>query len=295
MVHALIEKRKSLQFVLTGSSARKLKRSGVDLLAGRVIKKTLHPFTARELGQRFDLERSLTIGLVPLVMMAKDPEAVLKAYAGLYVREEVQAEGLVRNIGGFTRFLEAVSFSHASVLNISNVARECEIERKVVEGYLSILEDLLLSCRIPVFAKKAQRAVVTHPKFFFFDAGVFRSLRPSGPLDRPQEIAGAALEGVVAQHLMAWTAYQGDTGSLYYWRTRAGAEVDFILYGPHLFWAIEVKNTARIRPEDLASLKAFKEEYPQSEAYFLYRGRERLKINGILCVPCEEFLLEYLS
>jgi predicted AAA+ superfamily ATPase len=295
MVHALIEKRKSLQFVLTGSSARKLKRSGVDLLAGRVIKKTLHPFTARELGQRFDLERSLTIGLVPLVMMAKDPEAVLKAYAGLYVREEVQAEGLVRNIGGFTRFLEAVSFSHASVLNISNVARECEIERKVVEGYLSILEDLLLSCRIPVFTKKAQRAVVTHPKFFFFDAGVFRSLRPSGPLDRPQEIAGAALEGVVAQHLMAWTAYQGDTGSLYYWRTRAGAEVDFILYGPHLFWAIEVKNTARIRPEDLASLKSFKEEYPQSEAYFLYRGRERLKINGILCVPCEEFLLEYLS
>lgn len=295
MVHSLIEKRKSLQFVLTGSSARKLKRSGVDLLAGRVIKKTLHPFTARELGRRFDLERSLTIGLVPLVMMAKDPEAVLKAYAGLYVREEVQAEGLVRNIGGFTRFLEAVSFSHASVLNISNVARECEIERKVVEGYLSILEDLLLSCRIPVFTKKAQRAVVTHPKFFFFDAGVFRSLRPSGPLDRSQEIAGAALEGVVAQHLMAWTAYQGDTGSLYYWRTRAGAEVDFILYGPHLFWAIEVKNTARIRPEDLASLKTFKKEYPQSEAYFLYRGRERLKINGIICVPCEEFLLEYLS
>lgn len=295
MVHALIEKRKSLQFVLTGSSARKLKRSGVDLLAGRVIKKTLHPFTARELGRRFDLERSLMIGLVPLVMMAKDPEAVLKAYAGLYVREEVQAEGLVRNIGGFARFLEAVSFSHASVLNISNVARECEVERKVVEGYLSVLEDLLLSCRIPVFAKKAQRAVVAHPKFFFFDAGVFRSLRPSGPLDRPQEISGAALEGVVAQHLMAWTAYQGDTDSLYYWRTRAGAEVDFILYGPRLFWAIEVKNTGRVRPEDLASLKAFKEEYPQSEAYFLYRGRERLKKNGILCLPCEEFLLEYLS
>jgi predicted AAA+ superfamily ATPase len=295
MVHALIEKYKSLQFVLTGSSARKLKRSGVDLLAGRVIKKTLHPFTAGELGERFDLEQSLKIGLVPLVIMAKDPEAVLKAYAGLYVREEVQAEGLVRNVGGFTRFLEAVSFSHASVLNISNVARECEVERKVVEGYLSILEDLLLSCRIPVFAKKAQRAVVAHPKFFFFDAGVFRSLRPSGPLDRPQEIAGAALEGLVAQNLIAWTAYQGETAALYYWRTRAGAEVDFIVYGPRLFWAIEVKNTARIRPEDLSSLRAFKDEYPQSEAYFLYRGRERLKKNGILCLPCEEFLLEYLS
>jgi predicted AAA+ superfamily ATPase len=295
MVHALIEKHKSLQFVLTGSSARKLKRAGVDLLAGRVIKKTLHPFTAGELGERFDLEQALKVGLVPLVVMAKDPEAVLKAYAGLYVREEVQAEGLVRNVGGFTRFLEAVSYSHASVLNISNVARECEVERKVVEGYLSILEDLLLSYRIPVFAKKAQRAVVAHPKFFFFDAGVFRSLRPSGPLDRPQEIAGAALEGIVAQHLLAWTAYQGETASLYYWRTRAGSEVDFILYGPHLFWAVEVKNTARIRPDDLASLKAFKDEYPQSEAYVLYRGRERLKKDGILCLPCEEFLLENLA
>jgi uncharacterized protein len=295
MVHALIEKHKSLQFVLTGSSARKLKRAGVDLLAGRVIKKTLHPFTAGELGERFDLEQALKVGLVPLVVMAKDPEAVLKAYAGLYVREEVQAEGLVRNVGGFTRFLEAVSYSHASVLNISNVARECEVERKVVEGYLSILEDLLLSYRIPVFAKKAQRAVVAHPKFFFFDAGVFRSLRPSGPLDRPQEIAGAALEGIVAQHLLAWTAYQGETASLYYWRTRAGSEVDFILYGPHLFWAVEVKNTARIRPDDLASLKAFKDEYPQSEAYVLYRGRERLKKDGILCLPCEEFLFENLS
>jgi predicted AAA+ superfamily ATPase len=295
MVHALIEKNKSLQFVLTGSSARKLRRAGVDLLAGRVIKKTLHPFTAGELGERFDLEQSLKIGLVPLVVMAKDPEAVLKAYAGLYVREEVQAEGLVRNVGGFSRFLEAVSFSHASVLNISNVARECEVERKVVEGYLSILEDLLLSCRIPVFAKKAQRAVVAHPKFFFFDAGVFRSLRPSGPLDRPEEIAGAALEGMVAQHLMAWTAYQGDTAALYYWRTRAGSEVDFILYGSRLFWAIEVKNTARIRPDDLMSLKAFKDEYPQSEAFFLYRGRERLKRDGILCLPCKEFLLENLS
>jgi predicted AAA+ superfamily ATPase len=295
MVHALIEKNKLLQFVLTGSSVRKLKRAGVDLLAGRVIKKTLHPFTAGELGERFDLEQSLKVGLVPLVVMGKDPEAVLKAYAGLYVREEVQAEGLVRNVGGFTRFLEAVSFSHASVLNISNVARECEVERKVVEGYLSILEDLLLSYRIPVFAKKAQRAVVAHPKFFFFDTGVFRSLRPSGPLDRPEEIAGAALEGLVAQHLMAWTAYQGDTASLYYWRTRAGSEVDFILYGPRIFWAIEVKNTARIRPDDLTSLKAFKDEYPQSEAYLLYRGRERLKKDGILCLSCEEFLLENLS
>lgn len=294
VVHSLIEKNKSLQFILTGSSARKLKRTGVDLLGGRVLKKTLHPFIAAELKERFDLERALAIGLVPLVVGAKDPELVVKAYAGLYVREEVQAEGMVRNIGGFSRFLEAVSFSHAAVLSISNVARECEIERKVVEGYLSILEDLLLSCRIPVFTKKAKRATIVHPKFFFFDAGVFRSLRPSGPLDKPEEIMGAALEGLVAQHLLAWNAYRGDINKLYYWRTRSGAEVDFVLYGKDCFWAIEVKNTTRIRPEDIASLKTFQEEYPQSEAFFLYRGKERLKKNGILCLPCQEFLKTYL-
>ena len=295
VVHALIEKNKSLQFILTGSSARTLKRTGVDLLGGRVLKKTLHPFIAAELKEDFDLEKALEIGLVPLVVRARDPKSILQAYAGLYVREEVQAEGLVRNIGGFSRFLEAVSFSHAAVLNLSNVARECEIERKVVEGYLSILEDLLLSYRIPVFTKKAKRATIVHSKFFFFDAGVFRSLRPAGPLDQPQEIMGAALEGLVAQHLLAWNAYRGDSNRLYYWRTRSGAEVDFVLYGKDLFWAIEVKNTARIRPEDMTSLKTFQEEYPQSSAFFLYRGKERLKIHGVLCLPCQEFLREYLK
>lgn len=294
-VHALIEKTKSLQFILTGSSARKLKRSGVDLLGGRVLKKTLHPFIAAELKEGFDLEKALEVGLLPLVVTAANPRSILQAYAGLYVREEVQAEGLVRNIGGFSRFLEAVSFSHAAVLNLSNVARECEIERKVVEGYLSILEDLFLSYRIPVFSKKAKRATIVHPKFFFFDAGVFRSLRPTGPLDQPQEIIGAALEGLVAQHLLAWNAYQGDSNRLYYWRTRSGSEVDFVLYGKDIFWAIEVKNTARIRQEDLTSLKAFQEEYPQSSAFFLYRGKERFERNGVLCLPCQEFLREYLT
>lgn len=295
VVHALVERSKRIQFVLTGSSARKLKRSDVDLLAGRLVKRTLHPFTAGELAQDFDLDRAVTLGLVPLVVRAQDPDAVLKAYAGLYVREEVQAEGLVRNIGGFARFLEAVSFSHASVLNVSHVARECEIERKVVEGYLSILEDLLLSYRIPVFTKRAKRAMVAHPKFFFFDAGVFRSLRQAGPLDRPEDMAGPALEGLVAQHLVAWNAYHGDAHRLSYWRTRSGVEVDLVLYGPRRFWAIEVKHAARIRPEDLASLKTFREEYPESKAYLLYRGKERLRTKGILCLPCEDFLRGELS
>jgi uncharacterized protein len=291
VVHSLIEKKRNTRFILTGSSARKIKRADVDLLAGRALNCSLHPFMAIELGTRFKMDTALKKGLLPLVVMAEEPDQVLKAYAALYVREEVQMEGLVRNVGGFSRFLEIISFSHASVLNISNVARECEIERKVVEGYISILEDLLLAYRIPVFTKRAQRTTVSHPKFFYFDAGVYRSLRPSGPLDRPEEIEGAALEGLVAQHLIAWNAYRGERNRLYYWRTRAGSEVDFVLYGPEVFWAIEVKNTAKIRAEDVSALKTFKQDYPQSKAFLLYRGHERRMIGDILCLPCEEFLL----
>jgi len=290
-IHTLIEKKLGIQFILTGSSSRKLKRTGADLLAGRVIKKTLHPFLAIELGRKFNLTNALKQGLLPLVVSAQDSNSILKTYAALYIREEVQMEGLVRNIGNFSRFLEAVSFSHGSILNTSNVARECEVERKVVEGYITILEDLLLAFHLPVFTKRAKRAVVSHPKFYFFDAGVFRSLRPSGPLDRTEEIEGCALEGLVAQHLIAWNSYRGDKNKVYFWRTAAGSEVDFVVYGDEVFWAIEVKNTSRIRPEDLRSLNSFRADYPESSVYLLYRGKERIMRNGILCVPCDEFLL----
>lgn len=239
VIHALIEEKRGMTFILTGSSSRKLKRSGADLLAGRAVVRTMHPFMAAEIFSSFDLDRALHHGLLPLVWKGKDPEDILRAYAALYVREEVQMEGLVRNVGDFSRFLEAISFSQSSLLNLSNVARECEVERKVVESYVHILEDLLLAFRLPVFKKRAERAVAVHPKFYFFDAGVYRSLRPRGPLDRPQEIDGHALEGLVAQHLRAWNAHGGEQHQLAFWRTRSGVEVDFVIYGPRDFWAVE--------------------------------------------------------
>ena len=199
-------------------------------------------------------------------------------------------EGLVRNIGNFSRFLEAISFSHASILNISNVARECEVERKVVEGYVEILEDILLGWRLPVFTKRAKRRLSVHPKFYFFDAGVFRSLRPQGPLDRPEETEGQALEGLVAQHLRAWSAYSRKKAELFYWRTQSGVEVDFVVYGTEGLWALEVKNAQKIHPADLRGLKSFQEEFPHSKALLLYRGQDRLKKDKILCLPCQDFL-----
>jgi len=290
VIHSLIEAKLGIQFILTGSSSRKLKRAGVDMLAGRAIKQTLHPFMAAEMGKNFNFDSALKYGLLPLVVSSPDPQKVLKTYAALYVREEVQMEGFVRNVGNFSRFLEAASFSHGSLLNISNVARECEVERKTVEGYISILEDLLLAFRLPIFSKRAKRAAISHPKFYYFDTGLFRSLRPSGPLDRPEEIEGSALKGLVAQHLIAWNLYRGERNKLYFWRTPSGTEVDFVVYGEEVFWAVEVKNTSNIRNEDLKSLRAFKEDYPQSSPVFIYRGKQRLLKNGIVCIPCVEFL-----
>lgn len=292
VVHMLIEKYPNKRFVLTGSSARKLKRAGVDLLAGRAVLNSCHPFIAAELGDAFCLEDALRVGLVPLVREAPDPEAVLRAYIGLYLREEVQTEGLVRNVGSFARFLEAISFSHGSMLNVSEVARECEVSRKTVEGYVEILNDLLISFHLPVFSKRAKRQLVKHFKFFFFDAGVYRSIRPKGPLDRTSEIDGHALEGLVLQHLRAWNEYGKNENNLFFWRTKNGGEVDFIIYGENEFAAIEVKNSEKVTSKDLRALNSFSEDYPEAQCILLYRGSRREFINNVLCIPCEDFLRE---
>jgi predicted AAA+ superfamily ATPase len=294
VIHQMMEQHPEWRFVLTGSSARKLKRSGVDLLAGRAVLKSMHPFMAAELEDKFSMENALTIGMVPLTINSVSPEQTLNAYATLYIREEVQMEGLVRNIGAFNRFLESASFSHGAVLNISDVARDCQVGRKTVEGYFSILEDLLLAFRIPVFTKRAKRNLTFHPKFYYFDAGIFRSIRPAGPLDSPQEIDGAALEGLIAQQLRAWISYSGDLCNLYFWRTKSGNEVDFVVYGKDTFLAIEVKNSAKIHSKSVKGLLAFKENYPEAQTCLLYRGKERIKIKNVLCIPCEEFLLNLI-
>ncbi len=290
MVHKLIEENKSWIFILTGSSARKLKKTGVDLLAGRALLKTMHPFMAWELGKDFVLNKALNYGMLPVIVDDKNPEATLKTYIALYIREEVQMEGIVRNIHNFNRFLEAVSFSHASVLNITNIARECEVDRRVVQDYILVLEDLLIAFRLSIFTRRAKRQTIRHEKLYLFDAGVYRTLRPAGPLDRYEEIEGSCLEGLVAQHLRAWNAYGQETNKLYYWRTRNGLEVDFVIYGPEEFIAIEVKNNKKVRPQDLRGLKSFSKDYPEAKRALLYRGKERLVIDEIVCLPVEEFL-----
>jgi predicted AAA+ superfamily ATPase len=292
-VHRLIEARK-LKFVLTGSSARKLKRRGTNLLAGRALTKAMHPLTATELGQAFHIERSLAFGHLPSVHAPFEASAAreyLKSYVSTYLREEVQQEGLTRNVAAFSRFLEAASFSQGCVLNISEVARECHVERKTVEEYFSILEDLLLAVRLPAFSRRAKRSIAVHPKFYLFDAGVFRAVRPQGPLDSEAELDGAALETLVLQDLRAHNEYQRWGYSLHYWRTRTGLEVDFVLYGTRGLKAVEVKRSSTLRAADFASLRAFLEDYPIAEPFLIYLGKREYREGPIRVIPAAKFLL----
>ncbi len=283
-VHRLIESRR-LRFVLTGSSARKLRRRGVNLLAGRAVTRYMHPLTALELGEDFDLARALRWGGLPLACTSEQPRDYVNSYAATYLREEVQQEGLARNIGAFGRFLEAASFSQGSVLNMAAVARECAVSAKVVEDYFGILEDLLIAVRVPVFTTRAKRRLIAHPKFFYFDAGVYQAIRPRGPLDAPEQIHGAALETLFLQQARAINDYRDLGYRLHYWRTVTGDEVDFVLSGERGLRAFEVKMAQNIRPEDLRGLLRFRDDFPQATAHLLYLGTRRWHDRGVEVVP----------
>lgn len=288
-VHRLIEKYR-YKFVLTGSSARKLRRRGPNLLAGRALQYSLHPLTVNELGDDFKLTHSLSYGQLPCVYTEGEPKRYLESYVKAYLEEEVQQEGLTRNLGAFSRFLESASFSQGSVLNISGVARDCGVERKVVENYFGILEDLLIAYRIPVFTKRAKRRLPLHPKFYFFDTGVYRAIRPMGPLDTPEEAQGASLETLLFQELNAVNAYLDLGYKIFYWRTTTNIEVDFVLYGNKGIKAFEIKRTGKVSGAMLKGLKAFLKDYPSAKAYFLYGGQRRLSESGVDIIPLEDAL-----
>jgi predicted AAA+ superfamily ATPase len=288
-VHRLIETKK-YRFILTGSSPRKLKRKGPNLLAGRALTLSMHPFSVAELGNDFQLDHSLRYGQLPSVYTEADPKKYLEAYVRAYLEEEIRQEGLTRNLSAFARFLEAASFSQGSVLSISSVARECHVERKVVESYFSILEDLMIGYRIPIFSKKAKRRLIVHPKFYFFDVGVYRTLRPMGPLDTPEEVDGIALETLFLQELIALNSALDLGYKILYWRTSNGKEVDFVLYGPKGLLSFEIKRTSRITSAMLGGLKSFLADYPMAKAYFVYGGNRRMHEGKIEVVPVLEIL-----
>jgi predicted AAA+ superfamily ATPase len=289
-VHRLIEAYQ-YQFILTGSSARKLKRSGVNLLAGRAIRYTMHTLTIQELEANFNLEHALKFGLLPAVYTYDDPAGYLATYIDVYLREEVMQEGLTRNVSAFSRFLEVASFSQGQIINASSIAREVGVDRQVIQNYLSILHDLLLSYTLPAFTKRAKRRLITSEKFYYFDAGVYQQLRPKGLLDSSNEIAGTGLETLFYQSALALIAYGRLDYQVYYWRTTSGVEVDFILYGQNALLAFEIKHSATIHSTTLTGLKHFKEDYPMATCYVLYLGSKTLYLaDGIIALPFVEGL-----
>lgn len=288
-VHRLIEKRR-FRFVLTGSSARKLRRSGANLLAGRARTLTMHPFTAAELGKQFNLAHAIRFGMLPSVWAGADPGEYLRSYVGTYIRQEVQHEALVRNLAGFNRFLEAASFSQGGVLNMQAIASDCGINRKTIENHFDLLEDLLLSVRLPVFARRAKRKLTSHPKFYFVDAGIYRAIRPRGPLDTEEEVDGAAIETLVLEALRAENANHDLGYEIFFWRTTDQKEVDFVLYGERGLHAFEVKRASRFREDDIAALRLFCDDYPEASGCLLYGGRQSYRFGRIEVVPLEKGL-----
>jgi len=288
-VHRLIETRHQI-FVLTGSSARSIRRRGINLLAGRALTRSMFPLTTSELGADFDLRLFLRYGGLPSVYNEPTSKEYLASYVSTCLREEVQQEGLTRNLGAFSRFLEAASFSQGQALNVAAVSRECAVERKVVEHYFGILHDLLLCYRLPVFSKRAKRKVVTHQKFYFFDVGVYQTLRPRGPLDVVAEIDGPALETLFLQELLAYNSYYDLGYTVYFWRTRADVEVDFIVYGEKGLLAFEVKLATQLRREDEKGLKLFLQDYPMAKGYLVYCGEHVRHEDNITVLPIEQCL-----
>ena len=243
-VHRFIEE-KRMRFVLCGSSARKLKQAGVNLLAGRALRRSMHPFVPEELGERFVLGDALQQGLLPIVWDSEDRAETLVAYTQMYLKEEVQAEALVRNLPGFARFLPVSALYHGQTLNVTNIAREAQVARTTVTGFLEILEETLLCFQLPAYETRLRVRERKLPKWYWCDPGIVRAMKKVTGPPAPEE-RGPLFEGLIAQLIRAYTDYRNLCEECFYWATaaRTRTEVDFLLRRGEEFVAIEVKSGA---------------------------------------------------
>ncbi|MCK6530665.1 DUF4143 domain-containing protein [Myxococcota bacterium] len=293
-VHRFIEER-DLRFALCGSSARKLKKEGTNLLAGRALHREMHPFLPEELGADFSLDRVLALGSVPVVWMAPSPLEALTAYVRMYLREEVQAEAAVRNLPGFARFLPIAALMHGQVVNAAGLARDAGVARTTVLGFLEVLEDTLIAFRLPAFEARLRVRERKHPKLFLFDSGVVRALkgRPS-PFIAPEEV-GALFEGWVAAVLRAYAHHRDLYDDWGYWAPAdaRGTEVDFVLRRGGEVCAVEAKAGRATSPSDFAGLRAIQGLPGLVRRVLVCRAdRPRRTEDGIDVLPVAAFLAE---
>ena len=285
-VHLLIEQ-EGMRFLLTGSSTRKLRRGGANMLAGRAWLAQLFPLVRGEI-PAFDLERYLLYGGLPAVLFSAQPDKELAAYVLNYMREEVQAEGEVRNLAPFSRFLRTMALANGEVINFSKLANDCQCPVRDVRGYVQILEDTLLGSLLSPWTRARKRKAISTAKFYFFDTGITRTLAATESIDRNSNLYGKAFEQFIWMELRAYLAYrEHNLTELTYWRSRYGHEVDFLV-GEEL--AVEVKATETLNNRDLKGLRALAEEGVFKQLYLVSHDPLPAKRDGIHCLPWPTFL-----
>lgn len=287
-IQYLIEN-KGINFLLTGSSARKLKKKGINSLGGRARIQYFHPLTYWELKDEFNLNKMINHGLMPSIYFSDDPEADLDSYVSIYLQQEIANEGVVRNLSVFSRFIEVAATCHAEQIDYTSISNDAQIARTTVHDYFQVLKDTLVGHELAVWGESKKRKPVATPKFYFFDWGIAKNLMGLGNIQIKSPLFGKAFESFFFQELLAWSSYTKNT-PLRYWRTQDQKEVDFIL-GDEI--AIEIKGKANITMADLDGLIALKEEKKLKKYFLVYTGKEQKKFEaakGIEILPYQIFL-----
>lgn len=292
-VHRAIEDKK-IKFALLGSSSRKLHRQNVNLLGGRALSKFLPPFLPQELGEHYSLDRVLTYGSIPLIWNAEEPIEQLRAYLQLYLKEEIQAEAIVRNLPGFSRFIPVAALFHSQVINVEGIGRDCGVARSTVEGYLKILEDTLIAFQLPAYETRLRVRQRVHPKLYWSDSGVVRAAK--NQLDKVSiEERGALFEGLIAQiirseHQLGRLSFD----KMSYWSAgKNSIEVDFLLERGRDIIGIEAKSGTEPDSKWFAGLLALKESGHLKRAIIVYMGQRKFKhSSGVEVMPFNDFIKE---
>ncbi len=285
-IHLLMN-RFGFRFILCGSSARKLRRQGVNTLGGRAVPQYLFPFVSAEIDD-FDIDTAVNNGMMPRCYLSNNPQNLLKAYVAIYLKEEIQAESLVRNLKNFTRFLEVAAITDGEMVNYQNIAQDCGISANTIKEYFQILEDTLLGFYIPAYTKTIKRKIVQAPRFYLFDVGVTNYLLGRKDLKRGSVEYGHAFEHFVLQELVAYLSYTDNSNSISYWRTYTQIEVDVILGDAKV--AIEIKSAEEVMSKHLKGLKAFREEYPDTKLMVVSLDKLTRTSDGIEIVYIYDFL-----
>ena len=285
-VHWLISNH-NVRFILSGSSPRKIIRSGANLLGGRALRYELYPLVSAEI-PGFDLKRAINNGLLPRHYDAENPQRMISAYIGNYLRDEIVAEARLRDVGTFARFLEAAALTNGEMVNYTNIASDCGVSATTVKEYFQIMEDTLIGRYLPSFQKRPKRRVITAPKFYLFDVGIANNLLGRGRIEQGTELFGKAFEHFIYQEIYAHSRYSENEYPVYYWRTASQLEIDFVL-GDHEV-AIEVKATEQASDRHLRGLKAFTEEFTVKKAILITNDPMPRLVNNILVLPWKVFL-----